>query len=287
MASVESLSTDISNLRITLLDEIKANENNITNKVVALEDVVSKHTKELNDSIFHIRNRVLTILREENVTLRNRVHTLEARLIKIETQLNRVEQNHRKSNLELDGIPQSVTQEELAPTVVKIYNAISGKKLEVDDVEAVHRLHSKKNPKPVIVRMKRNFIDTVHKNRKNLKDVGERVNIPGARIFVNNNLSPSMKSVEFNARQLLKDGLIGDVWFSNMSVRIKCLNGKILVVNHEIELYEAFPLYEGFSFDSDLYERVLNNDMIDLFDGFYGEHGDGEHLNDVSPVTVL
>lgn len=287
MASVESLSTDISNLRITLLDEIKANENNITNKVVALEDVVSKHTKELNDSIFHIRNRVLTILREENVTLRNRVHTLEARLIKIETQLNRVEQNHRKSNLELDGIPQSVTQEELAPTVVKIYNAISGKKLEVDDVEAVHRLHSKKNPKPVIVRMKRNFIDTVHKNRKNLKDVGERVNIPGARIFVNNNLSPSMKSVEFNARQLLKDGLISDVWFSNMSVRIKCLNGKILVVNHEIELYEAFPLYEGFSFDSDLYERVLNNDMIDLFDGFYGEHGDGEHLNDVSPVTVL
>ena len=165
MASVESLSTDISNLRITLLDEIKANENNITNKVVALEDVVSKHTKELNDSIFHIRNRVLTILREENVTLRNRVHTLEARLIKIETQLNRVEQNHRKSNLELDGIPQSVTQEELAPTVVKIYNAISGKKLEVDDVEAVHRLHSKKNPKPVIVRMKRNFIDTVHKNK--------------------------------------------------------------------------------------------------------------------------
>ena len=287
MASVESLSTDISNLRITLLDEIKANENNITNKVVALEDVVSKHTKELNDSIFHIRNRVLTILREENVTLRNRVHTLEARLIKIETQLNRVEQNHRKSNLELDGIPQSVTQEELAPTVVKIYNAISGKKLEVDDVEAVHRLHSKKNPKPVIVRMKRNFIDTVHKNRKNLKDVGERVNIPGARIFVNNNLSPSEKSVEFNARQLLKDGLISDVWFSNMSVRIKCLNGKILVVNHEIELYEAFPLYEGFSFDSDLYERVLNNDMIDLFDGFYGEHGDGEHLNDVSPVTVL
>ena len=287
MASVESLSTDISNLRITLLDEIKANENNITNKVVALEDVVSKHTKELNDSIFHIRNRVLTILREENVTLRNRVHTLEARVIKIETQLNRVEQNHRKSNLELDGIPQSVTQEELAPTVVKIYNAISGKKLEVDDVEAVHRLHSKKNPKPVIVRMKRNFIDTVHKNRKNLKDVGERVNIPGAKIFVNNNLSPSMKSVEFNARQLLKDGLISDVWFSNMSVRIKCLNGKILVVNHEIELYEAFPLYEGFSFDSDLYERVLNNDMIDLFDGFYGEHGDGEHLNDVSPVTVL
>ena len=211
MASVESLSKDISNLKLTLLDEIKANENNITGRVVALEDVVSKYTKELNESIFHIRNRVVTILQEENVNLRKRVHTLEARVIKIETQLNRVEQNHRKSNLELDGIPQSVSQAELAPTVVKIYNAISEKNIEITDVEAVHRLQSKKNPKPVIVRMKRNYIDTVHKNRKNLKDVGAKVDIPGAKIFVNNNLSPSMKSVEFNARQLLKDGLVCDV----------------------------------------------------------------------------
>ena len=131
MANVESLSNDISNLKLTLLDEIKANENNITDKVVALEDVVSKYTKELNESIFHIRNRVVTILQEENVNLRKRVHTLEARVIKIETQLNRVEQNHRKSNLELDGIPQSVSQDELAPTVVKIYNAISEKNIKI------------------------------------------------------------------------------------------------------------------------------------------------------------
>ena len=58
-------------------------------------------------------------------------------------------------------------------------------------------------------------------------------------------------------------------------------------MNHEIELYEAFPHYEGFSFDCDLYERVLNNDLIDLFEGFYGEHGDGEHLTDISRVTTL
>ena len=228
MATVESLSNDISNLKTTLLDQLNVKSNDITNKVTALEDVVSKSTKELNDAIFHVRNHVLSILREENVTLRNRVYTLEARLIKVEKQLNRVEQNNRKSNFELDGIPQSVGQDELAPTVVNIVNAISEKKIELNDVEAVHRLQSKRNPQPVIVRMKRNFIDSVHKNKKKLKDVAGTLNLSGTGIFVNHNISPTMKSIQFNARNLLKDGLISDVWFSNMAVRIKCLNRKVM-----------------------------------------------------------
>ena len=267
MATVESLSNDISNLKTTLLDQLNVKSNDITNKVTALEDVVSKSTKELNDAIFHVRNHVLSILREENVTLRNRVYTLEARLIKVEKQLNRVEQNNRKSNFELDGIPQSVGQDELAPTVVNIVNAISEKKIELNDVEAVHRLYSKRNPQPVIVRMKRNFIDSVHKNKKKLKDVAGTLNLSGTGIFVNHNMSPSMKSIQFNARNLLKDGLISDVWFSNMAVKIKCLNGKVMQLNHEIDLYEAFPCYEGFSFDSSLYDRVMNNDLVELFEG--------------------
>ena len=164
MATVQSLSNDISNLKTTLLDEFNVKSNDISNKVSALEEIVSKSTKELNDAIFHVRNHVLSILREENVTLRDRVHTLEARLISVEKQLNRVEQNNRKNNFELDGIPQSIGQDEIAPTVVKIVNAISEKKIELNDVEAVHRLRSNRSPQPVIVRMKRNFIDTMFTN---------------------------------------------------------------------------------------------------------------------------
>jgi hypothetical protein len=285
MATVESLSKDISDLRETLLTQLNVNTNVVTSKVVALEDVVSKSTKELNDAIFHVRNHVLSLLFQENVKLRDRVHTLESRLIKVESQLNRLEQNNRKSNFEFDGIPQDIGQDQLAPTVVKIVNEISEKKIEVNDVEAVHRLHSKRKPQPVIVRMKRNFIDSIHKNRKKLKDVGEKVDLPGAKIFVNHNISPNMKNIEFNARQLLKDGLISECWFSNIVVKIKCLNGTVLALNHEFDLYHAFPRYEGFSFDVDLYDRILNNDMIEQFEGIYGYYGDVNHdVPNVNPV---
>ena len=267
MATVESLSKDISNLKTILLDQINVKSNDITTKVTELEDVVSKSTKELNDSIFHVRNHVLSILRDENVALRNRVYTLEARLIKIEKQLNRVEQNNRKNNFELDGIPQSVGQDELAPTVVNIVNSISEKKIELNDVEAVHRLQSKRKPQPVIVRMKRNFIDSVHKNKKKLKDVAGTLNLSSNGIYVNHNMSPTMKRIHSNAKNLLKDGLISDVWFSNMAVKIKCLNGRVLQCNHEIDLYESFPCYEGFTFESDFYDRVIKNDFMELFEG--------------------
>ena len=263
MATIQKLSQDMTDLKTTLLDQLSINKKDVFDKVASLEDVVSSTAKELNDAIFHVREHVLKMLREENVSLRDRLHTLEARQIKMERQLNRVEQNHRKSNLELDGIPQSVTQDELKTTVVKIVNSISPTKIDVNDVEAVHRLPSKRNPQPVIVRMKRNHIDSVHSNRKKLKNVVESLDLQGSGIYVNHNLSPNMKSIEFNARKLLKDGLISGAWFSNMSVRVKCLNGKVLSIGHEFELYENFPGYENFSFDCDFYDRVLNNDMIE------------------------
>ena len=216
--------------------------------------------------------RVLNLLREENVCLRDRVRTLEDRLLKVERQVNRVEQNGRKNNIEFDGIPQSVSQDKLAQTVVNIVNDVSDVKIGVNDVEAVHRIHSKKDPKPVIVRMKRNIIDSVRGNKKKLRDIDNRLNLRGGGIFLNHNLSPNMKAIEHNARKLLKDGWINGCWFSNASVRVKCLNGKTLSLDHEIDLFEAFPDYNDYSFDSNFYDKVLNNDLMEQYNGYFG-HG--------------
>ena len=268
--AVDSLTQTIADLKISVLEKLEANNNDVSSKVTVLEGTISNTNKELTDAISHIRNHVLNLLREENVCLRDRVHTLEARMIKVERQVNRVEQNNRKNNVEFDGVPENVSQEELAPTVVEIVNAVSDVKIDLKDVEAVHRLYSKKNPKPVIVRLKRNVIDSVRENRKKLKHVANTLNLRGKGIFLNHNLSPNMKSIEFNARKLLKDGLISGCYFSNASVRVKCLNGKTLSVDNEIDLFEAFPCYEGFSFDTNFYDKVLNDDLMDQFNGFYG-----------------
>ena len=177
--TLEMLAQSIEELKTTLYEKLELNKNDVTAKVVALENTVATTSNELNDAILHIRNHVFNLLREENVCLRDRVRILENRVVKVERQVNRVEQNGRKNNLEFDGIPQSINQDKLRETVVKIVNDISDEKIEMKDVEAVHRLHSKRNPKPVIVRMKQNVIDSVRENRRKLKDVGRRLNIQG------------------------------------------------------------------------------------------------------------
>ena len=64
------------------------------------------------------------------------------------------------------------------------------------------------------------------KNTKSLKDVAQRLNYPqDSKIYVNDNLSPNMRTIHFNARNMKKAGIIEDTWFSNAAVRLKLKNG--------------------------------------------------------------
>ena len=114
--------------------------------------------------------------------------------------------------------------------------------------------------------MKRNLVEIVHQNRKMLKDLSEKLDFPpGSKIFINHNLSPNMRSIDFESRKLLKVGLISGALFGNGSCRIKCLNEKNVKLDHERDLNDAFPHFEGYNFDTDLYDRVSNFNM-DHFD---------------------
>ena len=81
-----------------------------------------------------------------------------------------------KSNVEFDGIPTNVNQDNLKGTVVKLINSVLDEeddKVTENDIEACHRLYSKKKDKPpaTIIRAKRNVLDKVKKNKKNLKNI--------------------------------------------------------------------------------------------------------------------
>ena len=78
--------------------------------------------------------------------------------------MNGVEQNHRKNNIELDGIPENVADSELKATVAKILDSIVDENITSNDIEACHRLRSKKRPRPTIVRAKRDLLDKVKSN---------------------------------------------------------------------------------------------------------------------------
>ena len=49
----------------------------------------------------------------------------------------------------------------------------------------------------------------------------------------------------------------------------------MFTVQHEFDIFKAFSTFEGFSFDTDLYERVLDNDINDLDDLAGHVFGDG------------
>ena len=181
-------------------------------------------------------------------------------------QLNQVEQNHRKSNIEINGIPDDVDNESLKAAVVRIVNYVTDGNFTTGDVEACHRLGARFSPKPTIVRMRRNILETVKTNSKKLKNVDVALNFrKGTRIFIQDNQSPTMKKLAFNARCLKDEGVIQDTWFSNAAVRIKAA-GKVHKVTHEMDLIKIAPKYGDFSFNTTFGCRVLyeNPDFMDF-----------------------
>ena len=47
---------------------------------------------------------------------------------------------------------------------------------------------------------------------------------------------------------------------------------------HEIDLFESFPRYEGFTFDANFYDKILNQDLMEQYNGFSGS---GEANSDI------
>ena len=168
--------------------------------------VITRSSADIQKDILHICGHIVNRFAEENRELRSRVKTLEQRVLRLEKTTNRVEQNHRKNNLEFDGIPSCVTDENLVDKVVEIINDITKDDITKTDIEACHRLPSKRSPKPTIIRANRNLLDKIRKSRKSLIGIGERLNFPAeTKVFVNENLSLNMRSLDYNARLLVKN----------------------------------------------------------------------------------
>ena len=255
------------------MDETSDRFSNLESLINRRFDILQTSNEQISDQLRH-RSLADAELVRENRDLHKRVKTLEDRLLTLEKQYNNTDQNHRKNNIEIEGIPAYVTDEQLRFIVAELLNHVADSDITVNDLEAVHRLYSKANPKPTIVRLKRNLIDELKSKeaKKKLGQAATRMEFPkGTRIFINDNLSPNMRSLAFNARQLKKDNVIAETWFSNAAVRIKREpNSKPFKVTHEKDLVDAFPNYAGFNFDMDFYRRIQEEEDIDRYDNLSG-----------------
>ena len=236
-------------------------------------DAIELSNAQINNTL-RSRKFVISDLARENRDLRKHVLTLEERLLKLEKQVNNTEQNNRKNNIEVDGIPSSVSDEDLRGVVATLFNHIVDSDITIADIEVAHRLHSKSSPKPTIVRLKRDVIQELKTKeaRGKLKDVATKMNFPrGTQIFLNDNQSPNMRSLSYNARLLKNRKIIYDTWFSNAAVRIKRTpSSRPIKITHEKDLVDEFPEFEDFTFDMEFYHRLKDEEDINQYDELRG-----------------
>ena len=130
---------------------------------------------------------------------------LENEIIDLEIQNNNTGQYSRRNNVEISGIPQSVSDNQLEEKVVDILKA-TDVNITTKETEACHRLGKKK--KNVIVRViNRKHCLKALRNKKKLKSIDKNaVGGPNANLFIIEYLTPANSKFALNFRKLKRDG---------------------------------------------------------------------------------
>ena len=122
---------------------------------------------ELKSDILAIKDTVIKRLLDDNLRLKNRVKDLE-------TEVYKGQQYNRRNNIEINGIPDSITNESLENKVIEAL-AIIDVKVTESDIEACHRLPSKTSPRPTIIKfVNRKNCEKILRNKKSWLHVTQK-----------------------------------------------------------------------------------------------------------------
>ena len=123
-----------------LKDSITVKFSDINAQLDNIEKNIKKSvTEEVNESIMSIKNTIIDALKEENLKLQNEVKKLEDQLLESDQKSNNLDQYNRRNNLEIQGIPVTVTDDELEGKVIDIFSCL-GIGVRGADIKDCHRL---------------------------------------------------------------------------------------------------------------------------------------------------
>ena len=92
-------------------------------------------------------------LQNENKRLNDVINQLQEKIISLESKSNSVEPYGRRSNMEINGIPNSISDDNLESTVINVLSKATNVHVIADDIEECHRNgKSNRNSKKTIVR---------------------------------------------------------------------------------------------------------------------------------------
>ena len=192
---------------------------------------------DIKDEIKNLKKVIIKNLQNENKRLNDVVNSLQEAIISFESNSNSVEQNGRQNNMEINGIPNSISDDNIESTVINVLSKARNKHVTADDIEACHRIgKSKGNLKETIA----HFINRKHckcalVNRKKLKSFGsESIGLPNIKLNFNENLTEYNHALAFYGSKLKRAGLIDSTYTLNGTVHIlRTVGERPIKVFHE------------------------------------------------------
>lgn len=196
---------------------LKSLEKNIEKYVdTKVEEKVNERVAELNDRLDHMTY--------ENGEIKDRLDKVEGELKKEKERTrsaieksNFNEQYSRKNNVKILGVAQQTneTESNLTTKVISLVKEKADVDIVQSEIVAIHRIPSKLNPKPVLVKFLNNSVKTrLMKHRKMMKQQGHKLVDDVTK-----------KNTELIGR-LLEHRKIDSAWFFNGYVYGKTTEGK-------------------------------------------------------------
>ena len=122
----------------------------------------------VTESLMSVKDSITEALKAENLKLKSRVDSLEEKIIELDISRNELDQYTRRNNIEIQGIPATMSDDHLEYKVLDICKSINVT-LENSDIERCHRI-GKSDPKTTIVRfVNRKFCNLILDKKHELK----------------------------------------------------------------------------------------------------------------------
>ena len=195
-----------------------------------------------------------------------KVNNLENKVMSLEINGNHLEQYGRRNNLEITGIPDDVSDENLEEKVIQVLSEIQVS-VSSSDIEACHRTGKSKNSskkKKTIVRfINRKYAKKGVINKKGLININKSsLSMSSSdNIFINENLTPMNNKIAFHCRKLKRNGQIDKTYSRDGVIHIASSNirdGKVIKILHMSMLLDIFP---DFDFGPDAREEEHNDSL--------------------------
>ena len=222
-------------------DTINADQPDLLSALSKVESNLIQNITNLKDKVIKLKDIIIKNLQDESKRLKTKVNVFENKINDLEIQNNNLDQYSRRNNIEISGIPQSVSDIQLEEKVIDILKVIDVN-ITMNEIEACHRL-GKKMKNVIVQVINRKHCLKALRNKRKLKSIDKNaIGIPNANLFISENLTPANSKLEFNCGKLKRDSKIEKCYTINGIVHI-AKSDKLMKIYHLKDLQELFPEY--------------------------------------------